>query len=258
MNKSKIIKKSVNKSKIFNIITNMFVLILLSFAIIGFWRIFNQDPDPKNTEFNSSIATVLSGLFTGCLAYFGVRLSVANATKNSNKSLLSSTITKERIAWQNKLRDKFVDFNELILEMFKQRNRGYISTKNAEVLSENLKIKQTECQAVLSYITLLLNPLEIPHKKLQEELNKVLTSVSSVQLKSDMFNPLNNVEFLQQVLLKFEWRRIKEETDNGKEHSTEEIVAMYKEIACNIDPNLAKELLGFYDCCTHSCNCKCK
>ncbi|WOQ71402.1 hypothetical protein R0126_11935 [Bacillus stratosphericus] len=237
--------------KIFNIfLVCLVILIIMVFPILF---VMFKDVQP--------IATLLSGLLTGCLAFLGVVWSAKNVTKNSKESIHTNTVTKERIAWQNTLREKFVDYNKLIWEMFNETDRFAISKKNKKELSEKLRIKQTECQAVLSYIKLLLNPAECAHNKLQNELYSLFRNVSKVKMNSDNVdadNPLSKVEFLQQVLLKFEWRRIKEESETGKKHSQEKIDKLYKEIACNIDSKLAKDLLGFYDCCKHGCNCKCK
>ncbi|TDU16456.1 MULTISPECIES: APC family permease [Bacillus] len=243
----------MNKSKIFNIITNMFVFILLSFAIIGFWRIFNQNP--KNTLYNSSIATVLSGLFTGCLAYLGVRWSVANATKNSKESMLSNTVTKERIVWQNKLRDKFGEYNKIIFEISRVSNR--LDFKN-KTISKELQDKVTECHSVIRYINLLLNPSEKPHKKLIYQLQRLITESTKVKLDINIIETLDNVEFMQQVILKFEWKRIKEEAEKGQKLSDERIDELYKITALKINEKLAEEILGYTNCCICSCKCRCK
>ncbi|WGU99175.1 hypothetical protein QJS56_11375 [Bacillus altitudinis] len=203
-------------------------------------------------------ATILSGLVVGVLAYLGVRLSVTIATKNSKENMLTDTVTKERIAWQNKLREKFADYNKLILEMFKETDRSKVSETDEQELSQKLRIKQTECQAVLSYIKLLLNPSENPHRKLQKELHKLLGNVSRVKLEFNVFDPLEKVEFLQQVLLKFEWKRINEEAENGEKLSDERIDELYKITACRINPNLADEILGYTNCFICKCDSKCK
>ncbi|MCQ6355604.1 hypothetical protein [Bacillus cereus] len=52
------------------------------------------------------------------------------------------------------------------------------------------------------------------------------------------------VIFLQQVILKSEWRRIKLETQKGEQLSNEETDVIFKETAIEIDSKLHREIFS--------------
>ncbi|AJK64973.1 hypothetical protein KHU1_1006 [Bacillus amyloliquefaciens KHG19] len=183
----------------------------------------------KNTELTlkvSIVAAIIALLGTGISAYISYR--------SSRRTTLIETISAQRIQWVNRLRDKFVEFNKLINEF---SYSIYESVEKKYVTTFDYKTKFHDLRAVGNHISLLLNPNENYSEELSNEIKKMF----DILLEQDAYkvelyqNCYSRIELIQQVILKAEWKRIKEETKKGRELTESEIEKIYNEKAISMN-----------------------
>ncbi|MCY7771228.1 hypothetical protein MOB66_07055 [Bacillus haynesii] len=177
----------------------------------------------KNTQLTltvSIISAIIALLGTGVSAYF--------SWKSTNRKTLIDTISAQRIEWVNQLRDKFVEFNKLANDqsyiMFKLR-------KETPMVESELIEKVHNLKAAINHIDLLLNPNEFYAKKLTNRLKDVVGIIFDEEefRRKDFRDCVKDIGLIQQVILKAEWKRIKEETKRGRELTDVEVNRIYLE-----------------------------
>lgn len=162
------------------------------------------------------------------------------------------TIGKERIEWLNNIRDSFVEFTMITSEL-----ATFMSIYNLDdltVVDEEGKeyfTKLINLNAVKHKINLLLNPTEIFSEKLTTSLDQIVddllenNGILKDEVKMKDFRELRlNIEFIQQVILKAEWRRIIKETESGKKLKKEDVEKVFIEVATDIDKDRYILLMG--------------
>jgi len=172
--------------------------------------------------------------------FYGVLATLAVALwnlKNSKGDRYIDSINAERVQWINKIRDLFSEFDKT----------AYIMGQNIVLAkpNENEPLNQ-ELIYLSNQIELFLNPTEVISKAVINKQNNIMLTIvannSTFNATEHGFN-LFDLRYLQQVILKSEWKRIKEETKQGKEISKQEIKDIYIEIATAIDIDSYNELL---------------
>ncbi|MCD7911605.1 hypothetical protein R3Y73_04500 [Bacillus velezensis] len=151
----------------------------------------------------------------------------------AKKAALKSTISTERILWMNNLRDQFVDFNKLAYAYSSNKNT---IEKNKEKNDFDFTEKHYELRALCDRINLLLNPNEEFSDRLSKKLVKIiglLTGDYNYNVKA-YDNHIKELNLIQQVILKAEWKRIKIEIKKGEELSDKKIAKIYKEKAISL------------------------
>lgn len=165
------------------------------------------------------------------------------------------TISQQRIEWLNKLRDSFVEINQVI-----QRSI-YIGVNDPELnkfYELNFELKKYGYQ-----LELLINPLELSHKELLSFKRNIFRKIDEYHMKiiSTYSKEVKNVGNIaqankllgrvqddsreiekllyelikvQQIILKSEWSRIKTEIELGKELDKREVEKIYLETSANI------------------------
>ncbi|MBL4978722.1 hypothetical protein [Bacillus halotolerans] len=177
----------------------------------------------KNTQLTltvSIISAIIALLGTGVSAYF--------SWKATNRKTLIDTISAQRIEWVNQLRDKFVQFNKLV----KDQSYTMLKLRNETPMVESELIEKVHnLNAAINHIELLLNPNEFYAKKLTDRLKDAVHIIFDDEefIVEDFRDCVDDIGLIQQVILKAEWKRIKEETKRGRELTDVEISRIYSE-----------------------------
>lgn len=190
----------------------------------------------EHKELLEIITPFISSLLGAFIGGIGVFFTVFRNSKNAQKQLLVQTISEERIKWINALRDEFVEFNTNLAmyeEIKPESKEGLISKKERERY-ENLL-------SSIDKITLMINPSEYYMEYLTIKINELLQVKSTSRGSYDLnafLNSRDKMIDLQQIILKAEWRRVKEESSTGKELSSQKTMEIYNEIAISINPEV--------------------
>lgn len=196
----------------------------------------------NNRSILQPLATILASIITPSIALLGVVSTIKNSSENNRKSMITSTITKERAAWLNRLRDAFAEFNGCVYRMERLETKIPAKKiyKSAEFIETIVSMEKTK-----SYIELLLNPTEPPNKILINGMKECISQRTNKLIKFEFTNNNQELEYVQQVILKSEWKRINEEAE-GKKADMELI---YKPVAVAIfsklEPKLENDILGY-------------
>lgn len=144
-------------------------------------------------------------------------------------------ISMQRIEWINKLRDKFVEFISICTDLGMLTDPD-ISQRVKNTDSE-YKEKVILLAAIRADIEFLLNPTEFFSIKLNQDILKIINTVD--KRDQSVFNTyMSNLQiiiFIGQVILKSEWKRIKEETEKGRELDEVEMAKIFNNVAEKID-----------------------
>lgn len=144
-------------------------------------------------------------------------------------------ISMQRIEWINKLRDKFVELISICTDL------GMLTDPDVSIrvnsTDSEYKEKVIRLAAIRADIELLLNPTEFFSIKLSQYILKIINIVNKRD-QSVINAYMDNLEiiiFIGQVILKSEWKRIKEETEKGKELDKVEMAIIFNKVAEKID-----------------------
>lgn len=159
------------------------------------------------------------------------------------------TVSKERIEWLNKIRESFVEYTTLTSELtllvtFYDLGEMTVEDRKGQKYFDNL----LQLEGVKQKIYLLLNPKEVYAAKLYSLSNEVIKLLlkhvnTPIADNSDELNNLNaNIKFIQQVILKAEWKRIVIEIEKGKKLESEEVSKIFQDIAKHIDKERNEKL----------------
>ncbi len=91
----------------------------------------------------------------------------------------------------------------------------------------------------------MLNPSEHYMDYLIGNLNalvQVLSTLNGNYDKQAYYDTLKEIEDLQQIILKSEWKRVKAESNTGKELSDKDIDELYNSVAETINKDLYKKV----------------
>lgn len=143
-------------------------------------------------------------------------------------------ISQERIKWINTVRDAFSEYNKVA---YIQMN--LLTDKRMGVDSKH-KPQLTELIYWHNHVELFLNPVEPITKKfveIKEKTTKALhTKTPFKEIDYDEVGSwLTDLHFLQQLILKAEWKRVKEENNLGKEITDKDMYEIFNKTAERID-----------------------
>jgi hypothetical protein len=147
-----------------------------------------------------------------------------------------SNVSAERMKWINNTRDLFSQYNKLaVLQITRFNQLLFKNDKNS--ISEDMS---NEILYLNNHIELFLNPNEITTEvllKIQSSITKQLFNDSP----NDDFNgkgiaaELLQLHYVQQVILKTEWKRYKVENKAGKEIDKNEMSKLFKDTAMAVN-----------------------
>ena len=155
------------------------------------------------------------------------------SNKASKEQRFIQTISAQRVEWINNIRDLFSEYNKTA---FLQAIRLHeLATVQASKI-EDLKVQVVSLN---NHIELFLNPTEIVSKKLleqQENITSMLIEADPNLNHDNIENSLLTLHYIQQVILKAEWKRVKEENRKGTEITDKRMMKIFQETAGKIDP----------------------
>lgn len=182
-------------------------------------------------------------LSAALIALLGTIYTAVQSAKSSGKQRLIEIVTAQRTEWINMLRNSFSEYSELLKTLQKMRR----DHERSKPFGSLFDIGETEYKLAFlqSRIDLLLNPSEEINKKYIEKRNDITCYVLADKKGRFSFDEFDNimvqVRFLEQVILKSEWKRLKIETRRGKEIKSMEKI--YDQVLESLDTDKKFEYL---------------
>lgn len=178
---------------------------------------------------------------TEIITLIGILATLFTAIWNliiSKKNRFISNINSERVKWVSKVRDIFSEINKSTYIQCQLRKEYGHSIPDDKNLSNELIY-------LINHIELYLNPNETVVKRLIELQEHIV--INLINFNGDFLNESYEqsslkLHYLQQVILKAEWKRIKKETKKGRELKQKEIKSIFINTAKGIDNRK-----GYYD-----------
>lgn len=190
-------------------------------------------------------AAYINGIFTAAGIVGTViiaALTLYKTTSSERKRRFIDAISMQRIEWINNLRKLFVDYDEVLSSI--HASFIEIEAQNDESISVDMYIKLKEDNVKLlsiqNNIELFLNPNEFFSKKLSFNFEVIIKMI-----EDDVFGMLVSevrtiIYFIEQVILKSEWKRIKAETKKGRQLNDREMALIFHKVAIDISPERYK------------------
>ncbi|PRS80653.1 MULTISPECIES: hypothetical protein [unclassified Bacillus (in: firmicutes)] len=184
---------------------------------------------------------ITAAIIAGFVSVVTGIITIVIQVKNARRTSIVDTISSQRIEWVNKMRDNFVEFNDLIFIHIVKLNSFLRRTQEEKEWKDDFNFVESiaTIRRLQNNISLLVNPSEEYAKKLIDEVNNVLLFL----VKHDEFDKSvaqqnqKKIISLQQVILKSEWSRTKQEIQNGKVLTDKEVEAIYTEKANELISN---------------------
>ncbi|MBJ6721277.1 hypothetical protein I2750_13625 [Bacillus sp. PR5] len=189
--------------------------------------------------------TLLAAIVAAISSLYAVRKTKELGEKNIEileKRMLIDTVSAQRIEWINNIRKDFVEFNSSchnfslkMIQIDRQGNKGDISAEDYLIIEKHK-----------NQIELSLNPSEIFTAKLIEWLQMMYDGLVNEPQNLAKYNEARKfIIFLQQVILKAEWQRIKRETEKGRQLNEKEVEDVFKITAVHINNKLYVDLITY-------------
>lgn len=179
-------------------------------------------------------ATIVVGILA---AIINVILNLRNI-RISKEERFIDTISVERVKWINNVRDAFSNY--LKLTNIQMNDFHQLQLEDKEIAEgDEIRKRSFEITYSKNHIFLLTNQTEPVIKKLmelQQQMTAILCSNDISKFDIDQVSDLaDDVGYLQQVVLKAEWRRVKEENRIGTEITDERMSEIFMSTAQKID-----------------------
>ncbi|WP_096550372.1 hypothetical protein [Ureibacillus thermosphaericus] len=189
--------------------------------------------------------TLINLLVTVIMAKRNEKVSREISEKNIEtleKRRFIDAISMQRIEWINKLRDKFVEFISICTDLGMLTDSDI--SQRVKITDSEYKEKVTRLAAIKADIEFLLNPTEFFSIKLNQYILKIIDTLD--KRDQSVFNTyMSNMQiiiFIGQVILKSEWKRIKVETEKGREIDEVEMAKIFNNVAEKIDAKKYKSI----------------
>lgn len=181
---------------------------------------------------NKEIITLIGFVVTIIIGLLNLR-----ATK-SNRFI--SSINAERLKWINSVREVFSQFNKncyIYANVCIQVRYAYYNGE--DITAEEEENANRVFQDVLYYLDLIklyTNPIEILSAKLHLAIDYMVNEVLEKDCDTFEYKEIKQeIHYYQQVILKSEWKRMKQEAKAGREISKEEMDEIFISTASEID-----------------------
>lgn len=199
----------------------------------------------------TTIVTVIALLITSGISIWSVMRN-SKITKELGEGNLKSlkqkryidAISVERVKWINTMRDRFSEYNKNVymqMTEFSRWQANGFTTSDEEVRIE-IRDRLVEIIYSRDQIRLLLNlaePISREIIKLQKFFSKELSSKDKIS-KFDFKHCaalMGDLDYLHHVVLRAEWKRIKEENKKGEEIDDDAMNRIYISVAKKLDEN---------------------
>ncbi|MDE0640814.1 hypothetical protein PWJ77_10050 [Bacillus sp. CNPSo 3703] len=182
------------------------------------------------TASSNTQLTMIVSIIGATLAFIGVCVTAWITHRNVSRSTVIDALTKQRIEWLNTVRKNFVDFNNLSHELFFAIN---LNEKSSNIYEKFYLLKKTKFN-----MSLLLNPKESRVRSLNDKSKELLDVITTEieNIDAEKLKSLrNSIYFNQQIILKSEWKRIKEEIKKGRELKPNEVNSIYEQTSFEIE-----------------------
>ncbi|MFP5202946.1 MULTISPECIES: hypothetical protein [Bacillus] len=206
-------------------------------VVFSFDKFQNSPIKIKGGDLMNEVIT--AAIIAGIVSVVTGIITIVIQVKNARRTSIVDTISSQRIEWVNKMRDNFVEINDLIfLHIVKWDSLLRHSQEEKEWKDDfNFGESIATIRRLQINISLLVNPTEEYSKKLINEFNYVLLLL----LKNDEFDKdvamkhQKEIIMIQQVILKSEWSRTKQEIQKGKVLEDKEVKAIYTKKAKDLN-----------------------
>lgn len=172
------------------------------------------------------------------------KIGELNAT-TLDKQRIVENIGSQRVIWINNVRQHFVEYNSNVQKL---HFNGVQANHFDNIDSEKLVNFSDETLKTIYNIELFLNGEEMYSEE-------VISLMKKIRKRS--LNPTYTIEnfeddmviliFVQNVILKAEWKRVKEETENGEFLKEERMNEVFDEVGTQINKELHNKLKIKYD-----------
>lgn len=210
------LKEIVEKVTLFNNI-GLFALLGILLAFIG--SMFSIFYSYKSSKKSNDVASNLGHL----------------SASTQDKQRIIQTIGVQRIEWINDLRRLFVEFNDAI------------HTFQFDIASEDLFPPEYFTNKYLS-ISKITNNIELYLNTEETYSSKLVIYMEQIEddIMQDKYEEVKRkrelIGFMQQIILKSEWKRIKEETFLGKELSSIRMREIVNEVGTSWNEILHRQI----------------
>ncbi|AZJ20708.1 hypothetical protein CT694_13890 [Bacillus wiedmannii bv. thuringiensis] len=192
----------------------------------------------------TTIVAVITLLITSGISIWSVMRNSKITKELGEKNLKSAeqnryidAISQERVKWINTMRDKFSEYVKI--SNVQMNDMSKLKHGKGDVDDSLMRERYHELTYISNNIYFLLNPTEPVSKeirKLQRTINSQLRRGKISEFDSDQMRELaQDLGYLFQVVLKSEWKRVKEENKKGEEIDDEKMEQIYKKVAQKID-----------------------
>ncbi|UQZ53288.1 hypothetical protein C2H96_01670 [Bacillus subtilis] len=180
---------------------------------------------------------ITAAIIAGTVSIVTGIITIVIQMKNARRTSIVDTISSQRIEWVNKMRDNFVEINDLIfIHIFKWNL--YLKSEKNSYKDYNFAENIAAIRRLNNNIVLLVNPSEDYAKKLIKEIKIVLSLLTKEDFDRDKVLKHNREMLkLQQVILKSEWSRTKQEIQKGQVLTGDEVKNIYAEKAEKLELN---------------------
>ncbi|PFC69933.1 hypothetical protein CN290_28570 [Bacillus cereus] len=188
----------------------------------------------------TTIVTVIALLITSGISIWSVMRNSKIAKELGEKNLKSleqkryiDAISAERVKWINTMRDRFSEYFKYA--HIQMPDLYTLQKAPGKVDEEQMRERGLKLIYITNQIQFLLNTSEPVSKiigQLQQRTNRSLRLISASHFDYDKVETeANDLAFFYQVILKAEWKRVKEENKKGEEIDGKTMNSIYKETA---------------------------
>jgi hypothetical protein len=158
----------------------------------------------------------------------------------SKSNRFISSINAERLKWINNVREVFSQFNKNCYMYAKAVREAQSQYDNGEeIKEEDVKKAEQTFQEIFYYLDLIklyTNPTEILSAKLHLAIDYMVNEILEKDFDTDEYKQIKeDIHYYQQVILKAEWKRMKEEAKLGRELEEKEINKIFISTSSDID-----------------------
>jgi hypothetical protein len=182
----------------------------------------------------AATAAIIGALIGATVSIFAAAVNSKTAKKvgtinagELEKRRFIDTVSTERIKWINEVRDKFAQYNKIVFIMGKETAVIKLTRQEGKGYKESLDLNKSYDELIYyeNLIDLFLNPIEKETKVIKKHMKMLRDNITEYKRNFDpdeFENAFENLLYAQQVILKAEWKRLKEEAKKGEELSDED------------------------------------
>ncbi|MDF2068009.1 hypothetical protein [Bacillus sp. Cr_A10] len=206
-------------------------------------------------------------ILAAAIAFVASIFTIASSTKSARKSnelneklgklqantqdkqRIVETIGAQRVVWINNIRQHFVDYNSNAQKLHFNYIRLLLNNEETKILRDKAIEISEEMVKTIHNTELFLNGDEIYSNaiiSIMKKLRNDIINLNSVMSVNQFNDYLKRLLFAQNVILKAEWKRVKEETSIGDFLSEERVKEIFVEVATKLDEDMHNIIIENY------------